>query len=102
MTAVRAIACGLLVLAGGVGCSSASIDGIPQPLLGPVTVISGGNVCVGGPAASGDCFIAPAAKLRGLHFNECVLVRWKSAREAGAAPDILISIKPVGGTPPDC
>jgi hypothetical protein len=83
-------------------CSATTIDGIKQPLRGPITALSTSNVCVGGPAASGDCFTASAAQLRGLRVNECVVAHWRSGGDPGAAPDVLISVKPRPGSAPDC
>jgi len=89
------------VLIGGIGCSPHTIGGIREPLRGPITVLSATQVCVGGPAASGDCFVATASQLEGLREGQCVLAHWKSGGDTAAADD-LVSIAPVSGTPPDC
>jgi hypothetical protein len=110
------------------GCASASkptsINGIRQPLRGPIIVFRHGDecegslattstcfdalgradICMGGAPSgdTGDCFIASSAQLTDLRVNECVLAHWKPGRKTSAAPDVLISIKPVSGTAPDC
>jgi hypothetical protein len=62
------------------------------------------DLCMGGASSgdTGDCFIASPSQLTALQVNECVLARWKPGRETGTAPDILISVRPVSGTAPDC
>jgi len=40
-------------------------------VVGPVTVVSHDSVCVGGPAASGECFVQDRTTRR-LHVGECL------------------------------
>jgi len=41
--------------------------------VGPVTVVSHDSVCIGGPAASGECFVKKH-RTRNLHVSDCVRV----------------------------
>lgn len=43
--------------------------------MGPVTVVNPQRVCVGGPDASGECFIKPRST-QGLHVSDCVRVTY--------------------------
>jgi hypothetical protein len=54
-------------------------------LVGPVTSVRDGRVCVGGPAASGDCFVSNAAT-SGLEVDDCVRVTY-SSRDPSTSPN---------------
>jgi hypothetical protein len=46
-----------------------------RTFVGPVTVVRHNSVCVGGPGASGECFVKDSMT-RNLHVSECVRVTY--------------------------
>ena len=64
------LACGVLTAcAGGSGPASRSF-------VGRVTVVASTSACVGGPSASGECFVRDRFT-RSLHVGDCVRVTYK-------------------------
>jgi hypothetical protein len=46
-----------------------------RTFVGPVTVVGASGVCVGGPEASGECFVRDRLT-RDLHVSDCVRVTY--------------------------
>jgi hypothetical protein len=70
----------LLVAVAATACSSGTSQ---HTFVGVVTTTTP-RLCVGRPAASGDCFLASEPQLRQLRLGECVSIRYKPL--AGSGP----------------
>jgi hypothetical protein len=55
------------------GCGVAGPES--RTFVGPVTVVSSGSVCIGGPNASGECFVKDQMT-RNLRVSDCVRVTY--------------------------
>jgi hypothetical protein len=62
------LACGVLTTACAGGSGPAS-----RSLVGRVTVVKSTTACIGGPSASGECFVRDRLT-RSLHVGDCVRV----------------------------
>jgi hypothetical protein len=63
-------------VATGLALTSCGVAGpVPRTLVGPVTAVDATGVCVGGPDASGDCFLATPVT-QALHVGDCVRVTY--------------------------
>jgi hypothetical protein len=62
------------------GCGGG--DAKTDTLVGPVTSVRDGRVCVGGAAASGTCFVQNVAT-SDLKLNDCVRVTYSSRGSSG-------------------
>jgi hypothetical protein len=93
----------VLVLVGALltGCGTAAPQ--PRTVVGPVTVVSHDSVCVGGPAASGECFVQDRTTRR-LHVGECLRVTYTpdgtAAYQAAARIEHLDAARHGVGCPP--
>lgn len=54
----------------------------PRTYVGPVTVVSRHSVCIGGPDASGACFVKDRMT-KGLRVSDCLRVTYTPGESAG-------------------
>ncbi len=64
------------------GCGASNAN--PRTIDGPVTTVNQHTVCVGGPAASGECFAIDAVT-KSLQVNDCVRVTYTSEGSSATA-----------------
>jgi len=83
-------AAGMMVLMLAVaGCSTSGAES--HSYRGPVTRVDDAVVCVGAPAANGQCFLQDAVT-KTLELNDCVRVKYSSKSDE-SGPYVASSIK---------
>ena len=74
-------------LAAALGCLTSTGCGVVGPesrtFVGPVTVVGRDSVCIGGPNASGECFVKDETT-RNLKVSDCVAVTYRPPNESAA------------------
>jgi hypothetical protein len=72
-----------------------------RTFVGPVTVVSHHTVCVGGPDASGECFVKNRVT-RNLHVSDCVRVTYTLGDSAAVATAARIDRLEAASHTADC
>jgi hypothetical protein len=81
------------------GCGVAGPE--PRTFIGPVTVVRHNGVCIGGPDASGECFVKDQMT-KDLHVSDCIRVTYTPDESAAYATPTKIEQLDAGSHTSDC